>query len=107
MAGGESLTGDSLDYTKHEESVIVNKILQRSSGQLNIKLNFGVEDESDNLASDDVDKDFDFGKEFASNGSYIMEKVYCKQRSKRNVIFANLKGPNVRRSILLATINPS
>ena len=106
MAGGESLTSDSLDYNKHEESVIVNKVLQKSRGKLKMKLDFG-EHESDDLSSDDVDKDFDFGKEFASNGTYVLEKDYCKQRSKRNIMFADLKAPNIKRSTLLATIDLS
>jgi len=103
MAGGAP--DDSLGYVKHEESVFVNKILQKSRGKMRIKLDLGdLQDKSDDLPND-VDKKFDFGKEFESNGSYLIQKAYCKQRSKRNVVFFDLKAPTVKKGTLLATID--
>ena len=103
---------DSLSYTKHEESVYVNKILERSHGTLKLKLDFthdGNQNESylpdDNDDENDIDKTTDFGKEFASNGSFMIQKVYCKQRTKRSVIFADLKSPDIEKATLLATID--
>ena len=99
---------DSLVYTKHEESIFVAKILQRSRGILKLKLNFdGNQNGSDlpNNAEGTIDKDIDFSKEFETNGSYLIQRVYCKQRTKRSMIFADLKSPNVKKSTLLATID--
>lgn len=103
---------DSLSYTKHEESVYVNKILERSHGTLKLKLDFthdSNQNESylpdDNDDENDIDKTTDFGKQFASNGSFMIQKVYCKQRTKRSVIFADLKSPDIEKATLLATID--
>ena len=106
MANG--VDKDSLVYTKHEESVFVAKILQRSRGTLKLKLNFDDnqnEPDLSNRAENIVDKNIDFGKEFETNGTYLIQKVYCKQRTKRNMIFIDLKGPNVKKATLLATID--
>ena len=99
---------DSLVYTKHEESIFVAKILQRSRGILKLKLNFGSNQNESNLphnAKDTIDKNIDFSKEFETNGSYLIQKVFCKQRAKRNMIFADLKAPNVKKASLLVTID--
>ena len=106
MANGDAK--DSLVYTKYEESVFVAKILQRSRGTLKLKLNFDDnqnEPDLSNRAENIVDKNIDFGKEFETNGTYLIQKVYCKQRTKRNMIFIDLKGPNVKKATLLATID--
>ena len=102
MAGGEP--GESSGYIKHEDSVFVDKILQKSEGQMKIKLDFGdlQDDESPN---DDADKSFDFGKEFESNGTYLIQKAYCKQRSRRSAIFPDLNTPSINKATLLATID--
>jgi len=103
MAGGAP--DDSLVYVKHEKSVFVNKILKKSRGKMRIKFDLGdLQDKSDDLPNN-VDKNFDFGKEFESNGSYLIQKAYCKQRSKRNVVFSDLKAPTVKKGTLLATID--
>lgn len=99
---------DSLVYTKHEESIFVAKILQRSRGILKLKLNFGSNQNESNLphsAKDTIDKNIDFSKKFETNGSYLIQKVFCKQRAKRNMIFADLKAPNVKKASLLVTID--
>ena len=113
MAGGAP--GDSSGYTKHEESVFVNKILQKSHGEMKIKLEFGdpiddddndsSNDDDDDSSNDDMDKSFDFGKEFESNGSYFIEQVFCKQRARRSTIFSDSQAPTVKRDILLAEID--
>ena len=101
--------GDSSGYVKHEESVFVNKILQKSHGRMKIKLEFGDlnddDDDDDDSANNDVDKKFDFGKDFESNGSYSIEKAFCKHRTRRSAIFSNLKAPNVKKDTLLAEID--
>ena len=75
MASEDS--ADSSGYTKHEESVFVDKILQRSEGVMKIKLDFGDLPDDDS-PSDEVDRSFDFAQEFESNGTYLIQKVSCK-----------------------------
>ena len=104
MAGGDVEDSHSIIFIKHEESVFINKLLQRSRGILKIKLDFS--DDHDNEDDSTEDKTFDFGKEFESNGSYLIQKLYCKQRARRNVVFVDLKAPNVEKATLLATIDP-
>ena len=102
---------DSLSYNKHEESVYINKILERSHGTLRLKLDFAHDSkQNESYLHDDDDESIinnntDFGKEFGSNGSYMIQKVYCKQRTKRSVVFADLKSPSVDKTTLLATID--
>ena len=107
MAGGAP--GDSSGYAKHEESVFVNKILQKSHGKMKIKLDFGDreddDDDDDDDSSNDMDKSFDFGNEFESNGSYFIEQAFCKHRNRRSAIFADLQAPSVKRDTLLAAID--
>ena len=98
---------DSIAYIQHEESVFSNKILQKSRGILKIKLDFSDHqnefDDDDTTAN--VNKNLDFGKELESNGSYLIQKVYCKQRAKRDITFPDLQESNVEKSTLLATID--
>ena len=107
MANGAAK--DSLGYAKHEESVFINKILLRSRGELKLKLDFGgsQNNESDLPDNDEniINKNTDFAKEFEANGSYLMQKTHCKQRTKRSVIFTNLKVSTVEKATLLATID--
>ena len=107
MAGGAP--GDSSGYAKHEESVFVNKILQKSHGKMKIKLDFDDreddDDDDDDSSNDDVDKSFDFGKEFESNGSYFIEQAFCKQRTRRSAIFSDLQALSVKKDTLLAAID--
>ena len=97
-------SSDASGYIKHEESIFVNKILKRSRGKMRIKLDFGDIQNNDDSSSD-LDTNFDFGKEFESNGSYLIEKAYCKRRIRRNTIFSDLKAPNVKKATLMATID--
>lgn len=98
---------DSIAYVMHEESVFSNKILQRSRGILKIKLDFS--DHQNEFDNDDttahVNKNLDFGKELESNGSYLIQKAYCKQRARRDITFPDLQESNVEKSTLLATID--
>lgn len=107
MAG--EADGKSIAYAKHEESVFKNNILQRSRGILKIKLDFSDNDSEFDEPNDDkdahVDKELDFGKELESNGSYLIQIMYCKQRTRRNAIFSDLKAPSVKKATLLATID--
>ena len=57
MAGG--VLTDYSGYIQHEKSVFVNKILQKSQGEMKIKLDFG-DLQDDELPNGDVDKSFDF-----------------------------------------------
>ena len=102
MAGGAP--ADSSGYIKHEKSIFADEILQKSEGKMKIKLDLGdlQDDESPN---DDTDKSFDFGKEFESNGTYLIQKAYCKQRSRRRAIFPDLNTPSINKATLLATID--
>lgn len=101
---------DSIAYVKHEESVFVNKILQRSRGTLKLKLDFGGDQDTIDVSSDEeniINKNIDFGKDFGANGSYLIQKAYCKQRTKRTVIFADLQASDVVKATLLAAIDSS
>ena len=102
MAGGAP--ADSSGYIKHEKSTFVDKILQKSHGKMKIKLDFG-DLQDDDSSNDDVDKSFDFGKEFESNGTYLIQKAHCKQRARRSATFPNLNTPSVNKATLLATID--
>ena len=102
MAGGAS--GDSSGYVKHEESIFVDKILQKSEGKMKIKLDFG-DLHNDDPPNGDVDKSFDFAKEFESNGTYLMQKVSCKRRARRSAIFPHLNTPSITKATLLATVD--
>lgn len=101
---------DSIAYTKHEESVFIKNVLQKSRGILKIKLDFNDDQNEFDVPNGDdttvnVDKDLDFGKELESNGSYLIQKLYCKQRVRRSATFSDLKAPKVEKATLLATID--
>ena len=95
---------DSLIYAKTEKSIFINNILYRSSGTLKTRVDFGA-DQNSEAASDTFSPNFDFSDEFQANGSYILEKIYCKQRAKRNLIFVDLASSNVQKGSLEATID--
>ena len=101
----DGASGESSGYVKHEQSVFVDKILQKSQGKMKIKLNFGDLQDDDLSNDDDVDTSFDFGKEFESNGTYLIEKAYCKKRDRRSAIFSDLNTPSITKATLLATID--
>lgn len=101
---------DSIAYIKHEESVFSNNILQKSRGKLKIRIDFSDnENEFDVPNNDDgtahVNKRLDFGKELESNGSYLIQKVYCKLKTRRDITFPDLQDSNIEKSTLLATID--
>ena len=102
VTGG--LSTDSLDYIKIEKSTFINKILYKSQGTLRIRVVFD-NDQNPEPASDTYNPHFDFGDEFQANGTYVLEKVYCKQRSKRNLVFADLSDSNIQKGSLKAVIN--
>ena len=104
IAGGASK--DSLVYAKTEKSTFINRILYRSRGMLRVKVDFG-DDQNPEPASDTFNPNFDFSDEFQANGTYILERVYCKQRSRRSLVFVDLASPNVQKGLLAATINLS
>ena len=101
----DGASGESSGYVKHEQSVFVDKILQKSQGKMKIKLDFGDLQDDDLSNDDDVDTSFDFGKEFESNGTYLIEKAYCKKRDRRSAIFSDLSAPSITKATLLATID--
>ena len=73
---------------------------------LRVKVDFG-DNQNPEPASDTFNPNFDFSDEFQTNGTYILERVYCKQRNKRSLVFRDLASPNVQKGFLSATINLS
>ena len=73
---------------------------------LRVKVDFG-DNQNPEPASDTFNPNFDFSDEFQANGTYILERVYCKQRNKRSLVFRDLTSPNVQKGFLSATINLS
>ena len=103
---------DSIVYNKREESVFIGTILQKSRGMLRIRVDLGHSngEEQELPVNDDTstfDQSFDFGKEFEANGTYLIEKIYCKHQTRRNVIFEDLAASDVEKEGLLAVINLS
>jgi len=102
---------DSMIYTKKEESVFLDRILQKSRGIVRVEVDLGhqsasQENDKPHSESDTFNPNFGFDKEFASNGTYLIEKMHCKKRAKRSVSFSNLDAPHVRKERhLLATID--
>ena len=56
-------------------------------------------------SSDTNNTNFDFGKEFEANGTYELERVYCKRKNKRSLVFVNLDSPNIRKGSLTGIID--
>ena len=97
---------DALVYTKTEESMFAGLILQGSRGSVEIKIDFGGDDESKRDDDDDTyDKTVDFSNEFQSSGTYSIEKTYCQQRNKRDAVFPDLASSGLKKGTLLAVIN--
>ena len=101
---------DSIIYSKHEESVFIWGILERSRGMLRMRVDLGhkSEEEQDMPHDEDmdtVDHTIDLGKEFEANGTYLIEKAYCKLRTSRNAVFNDLKALYVKKGSLLAIID--
>ena len=71
---------------------------------LKSRIQFGHEQNSES-SSDTFNPTFDFGKEFEANGTYVLERVYCRQKSKRSLVFDDLASSNVQKGSLKATIN--
>ena len=98
---------DAIAYIKTEESMFTGLILQRSNGSVEIRMDFGVDDElvEDVSEDDSHDKTISFSEEFQSRGTYSIEKAYCQQRSKRDAVFADLTASDLEKGSLLALIN--
>ena len=94
---------DSLNYTKTEKSIFINKILYRSFGTLRARVDFGHEHSEP--ASDTFNPNFNFTDEFQANGTYVLERVYCKNRNKRSLIFVNLASSDVQKGSLTANVD--
>jgi len=88
MAG--EVPNNSIVYSKHEESVFIGTILQKSRWMLRIRVDLGHNHEEEKMSQDDdpstFDSSIDLGKEFEANGTYLIEKVYCKHRTRRNAV---------------------
>ena len=97
---------DAIVYAKTEESMFAGLILQGSRGLVEIKMDYGGEGDEESEKDDgSYDKTVDFSDEFQSNGTYLIEKAYCQQRSKRDAVFADLTASNLKKGSLLAVIN--
>ena len=70
---------------------------------LRVKVDFG----NPEPASDTFNPNLDFSDEFQANGTYVLERVYCKQRNKRSLVFGDLASPNVQKGFLAAYIDLS
>ena len=102
VAGGAPK--DSLNYTKTEKSTFINGILYRSHGTVRIRVDFG-HDQNSEPASDTFNPNINFSEEFQANGTYTLEKVYCKQKQKRSLTFVDLASSAVQKGSLKATID--
>ena len=100
-----SVPDNSLDYTKQEKSTFVNKVLYSSQGFLKVTVDLGKKKDSEPLASDTFDSNFHFDKEIETNGTYLLIRKYCKQRKRRNLIFADLTSTNIQKDTLKAMMN--
>ena len=97
---------NALVYDKVEESAFVGLILQESHGKLEVRINFGNGEESDEDNNDSTyDNTMDFSKQFQSNATYSMKRAYCQSKSKRGAIFTDLSASDVERGSLLAVID--
>ena len=78
--------------------------MYRSRGIVRVSVDFG-RDQYSEPASDTFNPNFNFGDEFQANGTYVLERVYCKQRRKRSLIFVDLASSDVQKGSLKATTN--
>ena len=95
----------SLDYTKQEKSTFVNKVLYSSQGFLRARVDYGKKQDSETPTSDTFDSNFHFDKEIETNGTYTLIRKYCKQRKRRNLIFADLTSTDIHKDTLKAMMN--
>ena len=79
--------------------------MYKSRGTLKSRIEFGRE-QNYKPSSNKFNPQFDFGKEFEANGTYVLERVYCKQRNKRSLIFTDLASShNIQKGSIKAVIN--
>ena len=71
---------------------------------LESRIEFG-HDQNSEPSSNTFNPKFDFGKEFEANGTYVLERIHCKQRSKRSLLFADLASSNIQKGSLKAIID--
>ena len=91
---------------KQEKSTFVNKVLYSSRGFLTARVDYGKKKDSElPPASDTFDSNFHFDKEIETNGTYTLTRKYCKQRQRRNFIFADLTSFDIQRDTLKSMMN--
>ena len=95
-----------INYSKVEKTTFINNHLSTSHGTLHAKLEFG-HNKSSTSPNDTFSSSFDFGRAFEVNGAYVLEKVYCKHRNKRSVIFTDLTSSNIQKGSLKAIVDLS
>ena len=100
-----NIPDNSLDYTKQEKSTFVNKVLYSSQGFLKVRVDYGKKKDSETPTSDTFDSNFHFDKEIETNGTYTLIRKYCKQRKRRNLIFADLTSADIQKDTLKAMMN--
>ena len=96
---------NSLNYMKQEKSTFVNKVLYSSRGFLTARVDYGKKKDSEPPASDTFDSNFQFDKEIETNGTYMLTRKYCKQRQRRNFIFADLTSFDIQKDTIKAMMN--
>ena len=90
---------------KEEKSTFVNKVLYNSRGFLTARVDYGKKKDSQPPASDTFDSNFHLDKEIETNGTYMLTRKYCKQRQRRNFIFADLTSFDIQRDTLKSMTN--
>ena len=100
-----SVPDNSVDYTKQEKSTFINKILYSSRGMLKARIDYGQKQDSESPDSDTFNSRFHFDKEIETNGTYMLTRKYCKQRKRRNFIFADLGSSDIQKDTLKALMN--
>jgi len=99
---------NAIYYDKVEESLFVGLILQESNGTLKVKIKLGSNEESGKDYDDSTyDNTIDFSNEYQSNATYSMKRIYCQNKSKRDVTFTDLSASDVEKGNLLAVIDAS
>ena len=74
---------------------------------MRVRIDYGHDQNSETPHDGNFDPNFDFSKEFEVNGTYLIEKMYCKQRSKWDITFADLIEQNVQKGTIRAVTNLS
>ena len=78
--------------------------MYRSWGVLRTRIDFGSQNNPE-PASNAFNPNIDFGDEFQANGTYTLERAYCRKRNKRSLAFVDLASVNVQKGSLKATID--